>query len=39
VPYTPRQNKAKRGFLLKEFNALTGDPTLGGSTRKPLLTA
>ena len=25
--------------LLKEFNARSGDPNIGGSTRKPLMTA
>jgi hypothetical protein len=39
VPYTPRANTKKRGVLLKEFNARTGDPNIGGTTRKPLMTA
>ena len=39
VPYSPRANTRKRGLLLKEFNARSGDPNLGGSTRKPLMTA
>jgi hypothetical protein len=39
VPYTPRQNVKKRGLLLREFNARNGDPNVGGSTRKPLMTA
>ncbi len=39
VAYTPRQNTKKRGLLLKEFNARSGDPNLGGSTRTPLMTA
>ncbi|MBL8790620.1 MAG: hypothetical protein JNM45_08980 [Rhizobiales bacterium] len=39
VPYAPRTNTRKRGLLLKEFNARSGDPNLGGSTRKPLMTA
>ena len=39
VPYTPRTNTKKRGLLLKEFNARSGDPNIGGSTRKPLMTA
>jgi hypothetical protein len=39
LPYTPRPNTKKRGLLLKEFNARTGDPNIGGSTRKPLMTA
>lgn len=39
VPYAPRVNMRKRGLLLKEFNARSGDPNIGGSTRKPLMTA
>jgi hypothetical protein len=39
VPYAPRLNKKRKGLLLKEFNARAGDPNLGGSTRKPLMTA
>jgi hypothetical protein len=39
VPYTPRVNTKRRGLLLKEFNARSGDPNIGGSTRKPLMTA
>lgn len=39
VPYVPRPNTKKRGLLLKEFNARNGDPNVGGSTRKPLMTA
>jgi hypothetical protein len=39
VPYAPRANTKKRGVLLKEFNARTGDPNIGGTTRKPLMTA
>jgi len=39
VPYAPRTNTRRRGLLLKEFNARSGDPNVGGSTRKPLMTA
>jgi hypothetical protein len=39
VAYAPRANTKKRGLLLKEFNARSGDPNIGGSTRKPLMTA
>jgi hypothetical protein len=39
VPYAPRKNVKKRALLLKEFNARSGDPNLGGTTRKPLMTA
>lgn len=39
LPYAPRPNIKKRGLLLKEFNARSGDPNMGGSTRTPLMTA
>lgn len=39
TPYRPRADKRRRGLLLKEFNARSGDPNIGGSTRKPLMTA
>jgi hypothetical protein len=39
VPYAPRANTKKRGQLLKEFTARSGDPNIGGTTRKPLMTA
>lgn len=39
VPYAPRPNTKKRGLLLREFNARSGDPNVGGSTRTPLMTA
>lgn len=39
VPYAARGNTKKRGLLLKEFNARSGDPNVGGSTRTPLMTA
>jgi hypothetical protein len=39
VPYVPRPNTKKRGLLLREFNARSGDPNIGGSTRQPLMTA
>jgi hypothetical protein len=39
LPYAPRQNAKKRGLLLKEFNARSGDPNVGGSTRTSLMTA
>ena len=38
-PYAPRANSKKRELLLKEFNARSGDPNMGGSTRTPLMTA
>ena len=39
VPYAPRPNTRKRGLLLREFNARSGDPNVGGSTRTPLMTS
>ncbi len=39
VPYAPRQNTKKRALLLKEFNTRDGDPNVGGTSRKPLMTA
>jgi hypothetical protein len=39
VAYAPRPNLKRRGLLLREFNARAGDPNVGGSTRKPLMTA
>lgn len=38
-PYAPRRNARKRARLLKEFERRSGDPTLGGSTARPTLTA
>ncbi len=39
LPYQPRLNTKRRGLLLKEFTARKGDPNIGGSTRKPIMTA
>ncbi len=39
APYKPRQMKAKKSKLLKEFSKRVGDPNVGGSTRRPLMTA
>jgi hypothetical protein len=39
VTYAPRPNLKRRSLLLKEFNTRMGDPNVGGSTRKPLMTA
>lgn len=38
-PYAPRQNKAKRAKLLREFHRLAGDPNDGGATRHGIVTA
>jgi hypothetical protein len=39
VPYMPRKNTRKAGRLLGEHKRRVGDPTLGGSTRVPIMTA
>lgn len=39
APYRPRPNVRKRGLLLEEFSRRRGDPTQGGSTRRPIMTA
>ena len=39
APYRPRQSKAKRARLLREFAKRVGDPNTGGATRKGLITA
>ena len=38
-PYRPRVNKPERKRLLREHAARRGDPTGGGSTRQPIMTA
>lgn len=38
-PYRPRANKPERLRLLKEHAKRRGDPTSGGSTRQPIMTA
>ena len=39
MPYRPRPNVAGRKRLLKEHESRKGDPTSGGSTRRPIMTA
>ena len=39
APYKPRQMKWRKTKLLKEFSKRVGDPNVGGSTRRPLMTA
>lgn len=39
LPYTPRINTRRRALLLKEFQAREGDPNLGGSAGRKLMTA
>ena len=38
-PYQPRRNTRRRSALIVEFQRRQGDPTQGGSTRKPIMTA
>jgi hypothetical protein len=38
-PYKPRLNHKRKSGILKEFEARAGDPNLGGSAGKPLVTA
>jgi hypothetical protein len=38
-PYTPRTNQRKRGLLLQEFNRRRGDTAIGGSSKRPIMTA
>ena len=38
-PYRPRANLPQRRRLLKEHGSRKGDPTRGGSTRQPIMTA
>ncbi len=39
APYKPRPNHNERRRLLKEHTTRRGDPTGGGSTRQPIMTA
>lgn len=39
APYRPRRNLPLRRRLLKEHGARLGDPSRGGSTRQPIMTA
>lgn len=39
APYKPRKSAAKKSRLLKEFEKRVGDPNVGGSTRRSLMTA
>ncbi len=38
-PYAPRKSKRKKAALLREFARRSGDPNVGGSTRRSLMTA
>lgn len=39
TPYRPRQSQRRTAQLLGEFSRRTGDPNVGGSTRRGLVTA
>jgi hypothetical protein len=39
VPYRPRPNRRRAGRLLAEHQRRVGDPSRGGSTRRPIMTA
>lgn len=39
APYEPRPDKRRQGLLLKEFAHRVGDPNVGGSTKRPIVTA
>ncbi|WP_284178398.1 DUF2161 family putative PD-(D/E)XK-type phosphodiesterase [Rhabdaerophilum sp. SD176] len=39
LPYQPRRNARRTTLLLKEFAHRVGDPNIGGSTRRPRMTA
>ena len=39
LPYQPRKNRRRLGRLLGEHARRVGDPTRGGSTRQPIMTA
>ncbi|MBR0655493.1 hypothetical protein GXW79_10400 [Roseomonas arctica] len=38
-PYRPRSNERRRSRLLEEHRRRAGDPSQGGSTRQPIMTA
>jgi len=38
-PYRPRANAARRSHLVDEHRRRQGDPTVGGGTRRPIMTA
>lgn len=39
LPYQPRRDRRRAGLLLNEHRRRVGDPTEGGSTRRPIMTA
>jgi hypothetical protein len=38
-PYRPRSDQRRRGLLFSEHTRRRGDPSPGGSTRQPIMTA
>jgi hypothetical protein len=38
-PWKPRRDTKQRSRILEEYNKRQGDPSVGGSTRKPIMTA
>lgn len=38
-PYAPRERKARKGRLLREFQHRVGDPSAGGGNKRPVMTA
>lgn len=38
LPYRPRPDRRRQGLLLKEFVQRVGDPNVGGTTRRPIVT-
>jgi len=39
LPYSPRKSRPRLGRLLNEHRRRVGDPTVGGSVRRPIMTA
>jgi hypothetical protein len=39
VPWRPRRDAKRRSRIVEEHRRRQGDPTLGGSTRQPIMTA
>jgi len=39
LPYRPRKDRRRTGALLREHHVRIGDPTEGGATRRPIMTA
>lgn len=39
VPWRPRRDPKRRSRIIEEHRKRRGDPTIGGSTRKPIMTA